>query len=103
VVGLKVELDRLEAPPEQTGLIGRTCGVWWFERTVSGQGCYKAGNSRQALAASEHFRPVFIQEVAAIRQMAYRFLPVPDPVQQYLLELYAASELGTSMDELDTL
>jgi predicted GIY-YIG superfamily endonuclease len=63
---------------------------------------YKAGNSRTALAASPDFRPAFLRQVQAIRQMAYRFLPVADPVEQYLLELYTAMELGTSMDEFDT-
>lgn len=63
---------------------------------------YKPGNSRNVLAASPDFRPAFLRQVQAIRQMSYRFLPVADPVEQYLLELYAAMELGTSMDEFDT-
>lgn len=63
---------------------------------------YKAGNSRSVLASSPEFRPAFLRQVQAIRQMSYRFLTVADPVEQYLLELYAAMELGTSMDEFDT-
>lgn len=63
---------------------------------------YRPGNSRVALAADEHFRPVFMRHVALVRTMSYRFLQVDDPVDQYLLELYAAMELGTSMDEFDT-
>lgn len=63
---------------------------------------YKPGNSRKVLAAAPEFRPAFLRQVQAIRQMEYRFLPVADPVEQYLLELYAAMELGTSMDEFDT-
>jgi hypothetical protein len=63
---------------------------------------YRPGNSRNVLAQSDHFRPVFIEEVATIRNMTYKFLPVVDPVDQYLLELCAAMELGTSMDEFDT-
>ena len=63
---------------------------------------YKPGNSRKVLAESEHFRPVFLEQVATIRKMTYKFMPVGDPVEQYLLELYAAMELGTSMDEFDT-
>ena len=63
---------------------------------------YKPGNSRTVLAASPDFRPAFLRQVQKIRQMTYRFLPVADPVEQYLLELYAAMELGTSMDEFDT-
>ena len=63
---------------------------------------YRAGNSRTALAKSDKFRPIFLDQVARIRLMHYRFLPVSSPVDQYLLELYAAMELGTSMDEFDT-
>jgi hypothetical protein len=54
------------------------------------------------LAAAPDFRPAFLRQVQAIRQMSYHFLPVSDPVEQYLLELYTAMELGTSMDEFDT-
>lgn len=63
---------------------------------------YKAGNSRGALFATEAFRTVFDEEVKAIRQMEYRFLQVDEPLAQYLLELYAALELGTCLDEFDT-
>ncbi len=63
---------------------------------------YRPGNSRKALAQSDVFRPVFLAQVQAIRGMQYQFLEVEDPVEQYLLELYAAIELGTSMDEFDT-
>ena len=63
---------------------------------------YRPGNSRKVLAYDTEFRPVFLRHVQAIRQMQYRFLSVSDPVEQYLLECYAAMELGTSMDEFDT-
>lgn len=63
---------------------------------------YKPGNSRPTLANDPAFRPAFISQVAKIRTMHYRFLEIPVPVEQYLLELYAAMEFGTSMDEFDT-
>lgn len=63
---------------------------------------YRPGNSRQVLAQNELFKPVFLEQVETIRKMTYRFLAVNEPVDQYLLELYAAMELGTSMDEFDT-
>lgn len=63
---------------------------------------YRAGNSRLALSNDPEFRPVFLEQVQMIRRMTYRFLEVSAPVEQYLLELYAAMELGTSMDEFDT-
>ena len=63
---------------------------------------YKPGNSRPKLAHDPVFRPAFLSQVARVRTMHYRFLEVTDPVEQYLLELYAAMEFGTSMDEFDT-
>ena len=63
---------------------------------------YKVGNSRSKLAADAAFRPAFLEQVAAIRMMEYRFLEVPNPIEQYLLELYTAMELGISLDEFDT-
>lgn len=63
---------------------------------------YKTGNSRAVLFKEPVFRAVFGEQVFAIREMTYRFLEVVDPVEQYLLELYAAIELKTSMDEFDT-
>jgi hypothetical protein len=63
---------------------------------------YRPGNSRSKLAVREDFRPIFLKHVGLIRGMSYRFLRVDDPVEQYLLELYAAMKLGTSMDEFDT-
>jgi predicted GIY-YIG superfamily endonuclease len=63
---------------------------------------YRPGNSRVALSNDERFRPVFLKHVGLIRGMRYRFLQVDDPIDQYLLELYAAMELDTSMDEFDT-
>jgi hypothetical protein len=72
-------------------------------RDVTGRKAdYKPGNSRLVLAQDADFRPIFLQQVEVIRRMFYRFIEVSDPVEQYLLELYAAMELGTSMDEFDT-
>ena len=34
--------------------------------------------------------------------MTLRFVEVSDPIDQYLFELYAALELGTSLDEFST-
>jgi len=40
--------------------------------------------------------------VAAVAEMQVRFLPLDDPIDQYLLELYAVLELGLPEDEFDT-
>lgn len=34
--------------------------------------------------------------------MGVRFVEVPDPLQQYLLELYAHLEYGLQLDEFNT-
>lgn len=72
-------------------------------REVTGRKAnYKPGNSRLVLSQDTEFRPIFLRQVEVIRGMFYRFLEVGNPIEQYLLELYAAMELCTSMDEFDT-
>jgi hypothetical protein len=63
---------------------------------------YSKANSRAALQADEVFGACFRRHVNAVSAMTVRFLPVTDPVDQYLLELYAALELGMPLDEFDT-
>jgi predicted GIY-YIG superfamily endonuclease len=63
---------------------------------------YTKANSRAALQADETFGACFRRHVAAVSNMTVRFLPVPDPIDQYLLELYAVLELGMPADEFDT-
>jgi predicted GIY-YIG superfamily endonuclease len=63
---------------------------------------YTKATSRAALQADEIFGECFRRNVAAISNMSVRFLRVADPVDQYLLELYATLELGMPLDEFDT-
>lgn len=63
---------------------------------------YRAANSRAALQADDIFGPCFRRHVDAVRSMQVRFLSVPDPIDQYFLELYAVMELGLPQDEFDT-
>lgn len=63
---------------------------------------YTKANSRAALQADETFGACFRRHVEAVSSMAVRFLPVSDPIDQYLLELYAVLELGMPADEFDT-
>ncbi len=48
------------------------------------------------------FKAAFDQALAEVKGMSIRYLLVEDPIDQYLLELYAALELGTSISEFDT-
>jgi hypothetical protein len=63
---------------------------------------YRSTNSRAALAKNDIFGPAFRRQIDLVRAMEVRFLAVPDPVDQYLLELYAALELDLPLDEFDT-
>lgn len=63
---------------------------------------YSKANSRAALQADEVFGACFRRHVNSVSVMTVRFLPVTDPVDQYLLELYAVLELGMPLDEFDT-
>lgn len=63
---------------------------------------YTKVNSRAALQADETFGACFRRHVEAVSSMTVRFLPVADPIDQYLLELYAVLELGMPADEFDT-
>lgn len=63
---------------------------------------YAKTNSRAALQADELFGACFRRHVDAVSAMTVKFLLVADPIDQYLLELYAVLELGMPLDEFDT-
>ena len=63
---------------------------------------YNRTTSRAALQADEVFGECFRRHVTSVGEMMVRFLEVPDPVDQYLLELYAVLELNLETDEFDT-
>ncbi len=51
---------------------------------------------------NQAFYAAFQLAVEEIREMTVQYLEVSNPIDQYLLELYAALELGTSTTEFDT-
>lgn len=64
---------------------------------------YKVEGSRNALVAADSpFLTEFTRQIELVKLMQVKFLHVEDPIDQYLLELYAAMEYGTSMSEFDT-
>ncbi|HYC74276.1 hypothetical protein [Brevundimonas sp.] len=63
---------------------------------------YRKGEGRAALLENPVFRDAFDHALAEVQGMSVRYLAVADPIDQYLLELYAALELGTSLSEFDT-
>ena len=76
-----------------------------FKRARSETGfkaTYKAGEGRGTLLENPLFAEAFAKALAEIQGMSIQYLVVEDPIEQYLLELYAALELETSLSEFDT-
>ena len=63
---------------------------------------YVPEGSRAKLAQDELFQPEFYRQIGFVKTMEVRFIEVPDPVAQYLLELYAHLEYDLSLDEFET-
>ena len=71
-------------------------------RTLSIAASYTPENSRSALFARADFYAEFAKHRAVLQASEVTFLEVNNPIDQYLLELYAAMELGLELDEFDT-
>ena len=71
-------------------------------RTLSVVASYTPENSRSALFARPDFYAEFAKHRELLQAGEITFLEVNNPVDQYLLELYAAIELGLELDEFDT-
>lgn len=63
---------------------------------------YKKGEGRDNLIKDANFSLAFKSHIDKIKTMNIKYLIIIDPIKQYLLELYAAMELGTSLTEFDT-
>ena len=63
---------------------------------------YKKEGSRAELTGDGIFGPEFTRQIASVKAMEVRFVEVPDPVAQYLLELYAHIEWNIPLDEFET-
>jgi hypothetical protein len=76
-----------------------------FKRTRIEHGkraTYVTKGSRSDLLNDPIFKEAFHKQVSLVKEMAVLFVEVTDPVQQYLLELYAHLEFGLALDEFDT-
>lgn len=72
-------------------------------RQVHGlEASYKPEMSRLHITTVDPWRGYFLEEIEKIRGMQFRFLKVEDPVDQYLLELYATMELDLELSGFDT-
>lgn len=63
---------------------------------------YRKGEGRAALMEKTDFAEAFNFQRNRVVNMTFRYLQVDDPIDQYLLELYAALQLGTSLAEFET-
>lgn len=76
-----------------------------FKRTRQERGLkatYVTKGSRADLVKDPEFATAFHRHIAIVKTLQVRFVEVPDPLQQYLLELYACLEYGLGLDEFDT-
>jgi hypothetical protein len=63
---------------------------------------YKTIGSRSSLMTNAAFAEIFGQQIERVGKLSIKYLVVDDPIDQYLLELYAAIEYKTSLTEFDT-
>ena len=64
---------------------------------------YKAQGSRNSLIKDDTvFFAEFTRQIGLVKNMQIKYLLLDDPIDQYLLELYAAMEYKTSLSEFDT-
>ncbi len=63
---------------------------------------YRKGEGRADLFKQANFSEEFKRQRDRLEGMKLQFLEVTDPIDQYLLELYAAMELETSLLEFET-
>ena len=85
---------------------GHSAAAFAFKLTRQATGRIKAtyttAGSRADLMADEAFATAFAEQSTRVKAMLISHLRVEDPIDQYLLELYAALEYGTSLTEFDT-
>lgn len=63
---------------------------------------YVTGGSRGELVKDAAFQAEFCRQIELVKLMDVRFVEVSNPIQQYLLELYAHLEFELALDEFDT-
>ncbi len=72
-------------------------------RTATGMAAtYRKGEGRGELLKHPVFSVAFETALSEVKTMSVRYLVVAGDIDQYLLELYAALELGTSLTEFGT-
>jgi hypothetical protein len=71
-------------------------------RDLNRQATYATKGSRGELLKDPDFAAAFHRHIQLLRTLKVRFIEVKDPLQQYLLELYAHLEFNLPLDEFET-
>lgn len=71
-------------------------------RDLALKATYVTKGSRAELLKDPSFVKAFHRHLETVKSLQVRFVEVTDPLQQYLLELYACLEYGLDLDEFDT-
>lgn len=77
-------------------------GAYAFKRARQRLGLsatYRKESSRKVLQQNAEFVLLFREEIARLRSLTVKYVEVSDPVDQYLLELYAAVSYNLPLDE----
>ena len=70
--------------------------------SLGAKASYTTKGSRADLAKEPIFAAEFLRQIELVRSGQFRYAQVADPVEQYLLELYAHMEYGLPLDEFET-
>jgi CO/xanthine dehydrogenase Mo-binding subunit len=71
-------------------------------RALGKKATYKTKGSRADLMNDPAFYAAFATQLARVKAVEVRFVEVPDPIDQYLLELYAHIVYRLELDEFDS-
>jgi hypothetical protein len=71
-------------------------------RDLNRQATYTTKGSRAELLKDPEFATAFHRHIELLKTLNVRFIEVNDPLQQYLLELYAHLEFNQPLDEFET-
>jgi len=63
---------------------------------------YKKEGSRGVLQQDPEFMQCFTRQIQRLKEMQVKYILVDDPIDQYLLELYAFMSSSLPLDEFDT-
>ncbi len=75
-----------------------------FAFRLAKQGCGDLGVGRTdaELEGHQKFKPIFAAAKDRVSKMRVQYVEIPDPIEQTLLEVYAAESLATKHNSFET-